>query len=544
MMILLVSIDAKYIHTNLAVRYLKANSDFPVVIKEFTIKDDYQKILDSLVSLRPDVIGFSVYIWNVKIIKRLTSAIKDQIRTTIVWGGPEVSYEYDKCFKEAPVDYIIAGEGELAFNQLLHALEANQGLDLVPGLIYRENGNIIANKKRTIRDLSIIKDPYRLKEYQADIPHKIQYLELSRGCPFQCSYCLASLDNSVRYFPLSRVTATIDYLLSKGAKTFKFLDRTFNAKESLAREMLAYVANLEALDISFQFEITGDILSDDFVEFVRRMPTKNRIRFEIGIQSLNDEANILVHRRQDNKRLFSSIKKIQASENVDLHLDLIAGLPGEDLQSFERTFNETVSLFPKELQLGVLKLLKGTLLRQESDKHRYIYNEQPPYEISGSKYLSTSDMKKILLVEKMLNIYYNKGFMPNAIKWVLSNIASPFMFLLSLSEDWLKEGFGFSRYQLVDIFARFNEYIDKHYPEISSESFALLKLDYLRYHKLKPKIWWKQIANKNEIIRSFFDTNQTYPLEYLYKHAVVATYQDHYLIAVYGGIEPSIIHYS
>ncbi|MGI6392023.1 MAG: DUF4080 domain-containing protein [Candidatus Izemoplasmatales bacterium] len=543
-MVLLIALDAKYIHTNLAVRLLKANCDFPVTIKEFTINDRTQQIMESIVSLRPEVIGFSVYIWNVMIVKKLTKAIKDIMKTIIVWGGPEVSYDYEEYIRENPVDYIISGEGEITFNKLLRFLKEGGDINRIPNLIYREKGKTIATKKELIADLSSLKDPYRLEEFIDDIPHKIQYLELSRGCPFHCSYCLASLDNKIRYFPVSRVIDSIDYLLSVGARTFKFLDRTFNVKETLAEKIIDHIIDLDIKDVSFQFEITGDILSQDFIDKINSRAPRNRIRFEIGIQSTNPETNALVNRHQDIPRLFQTIKYIQEKDVIDLHLDLIAGLPQEDIVSFETTFNKSIRLFPKELQLGVLKLLRGTSLRDEAKRHGYVYNADPPYEIYSSKWLSAIDMQKIVLVERMLNVHYNKGFMNRAIRFVIDNVASPFSLFLALGNYWKESGYAFGGYQLMDVFERFNMFIEHAYPEISGENLSLLKLDYLLYHKQKPKLWWRRLPNRNEILRKFYETNREYQLVELYKRAVVTTYRDHYLIVVYGESLPVVFHHS
>lgn len=532
--IILVAIDSKFIHTNLAVRYLKANTVFPVKILEFTIKDTFDKLLKIIEQENPDIVGFSVYIWNIEIVRRLTSALKHHPERRIIWGGPEVSYANDIFFYETPVDFIIRGEAELTFEKLIKAIIENDNLANVPNLSYLIDGKIVHTEAIPVLKLDQLRNPYRFPEFDHDIPNKIQYVEASRGCPFHCSYCLAALDNKVREFPLERVKEDLTYLMRKGAKTFKFLDRTFNLKTDRVWEIIDFIIHNHKVNTSFQFEVSGDLLTDELIDRIHGSAPANLFRFEIGIQSTNKASNLAVRRNQDLDKLFHNIHRLQKKGIVDLHLDLIAGLPKENLQSFEKTFNTSFTCYAKELQLGFLKLLRGTPLRQQAESMGYIYNFRPPYEIIANNWLSKNDVEQIRLVEKTLNVYWNKGFMNRTIKFITTNIASPFHFFNELGKFYYKQGHSFLRYQLFDVFTRLNAFLEQQYPEIHSRAFVLLKRDYLEYHAIKPKLWWDHRSiRKNELLRAFYALDPEWPLDLLYKRAVVTPYVDQYMIVIY-----------
>jgi len=534
MKIILVSIDSKYIHTNLAVRYLKANCDFPTEIVEFTIKDQLEKICHNIEKLKPDIIGFSVYIWNVEIIKKLTSSLKKVLDCIIIWGGPEISNDPETYFNYFPIDYIIRGEGEFSFNGLIDAIVNKKERNTIPNLTYREAESLLSTPSQAIKCLDDLKNPYHFPELIASFPSKVQYVESSRGCPYHCTYCLASLDNQVRNFSLARVKEDISFLMANGAKIFKFLDRTFNLKSNRVFEVLEFIVTNHVKGSSFQFEISGDILTDEMIDKINALSPKGLIRFEIGIQSTNSVSNRAVSRVQNLDKLFSNIQKIQKANVIDLHLDLIAGLPKEDIHSFENTFNKAFACYAKELQLGFLKMLKGTPIRRDSDKYGYVYNHLPPYEIIRNKALTENDVEEIRLVEKMLNIYWNKGFMNKSMRFIADRVASTFNFYRELAHFYLDNAYDFSRYQLIDVFWRLNEFLLARYPEIQVLCFSELKRDYLEYNTFRPKIWWDhKNIHKNDLLRLYFKTDHTYSLDTLYKYSIVSTYLDQYMIVLY-----------
>lgn len=539
---LLVAIDAKYIHKNVAVRLLKANCDFPVDLLETNIKENVDDIFDKIVSFSPDIIGFSVYIWNITVITKLTERIKSSTKAIVIWGGPEVCYDYEYFLSRFSVDFVAIGEGELTFNQFLHAINENSGFDHISGLAFKKENIVFATKPAETIDLTELKSPYRFQDDIAELPYQIQYLESSRGCPFHCSYCLASLENKVRFFPLDKVKDDLLFLIRNGARTFKFLDRTFNIDNKRAIELADFIIKNHLPGNSFQFEITGEILSDEFIDFINLNAPKHLFRFEIGIQSTNESSNLAVSRRQDNDRLFFVIRKIRQAGVIDLHLDLIAGLPYEDLDSFSKTFDAAFSLRAKELQLGFLKLLRGTPIRKNADMLGYSFNQDPPYEITESRWISKNDMKKIRQVEQALNIFWNKFFMTKTIEKIADVELSIFHFFTNLFLYCKRVGFVFHRYQLSDVFQVLNDYLCKTNPSLHDLVLPLMKHDYLSYHKIKPKIWWKEDKlERREVFRTFLEKNHDYKLDTLYKYGILATYGDLFLLAIYMPDHTSIL---
>ena len=536
-----VGINSKYIHPNLAIRYLKANTTYPIKLLEYTIKDKTEKILSDIRKENPNIIGFSVYIWNVEIIKKLLLEIKQILpNVKIILGGPEVSYEYNEFFTNYSVDYIIANEGEISFHLLLKALENNLLINDIPNLIYINKNLIKKNNLKTIDNLDELKLPYNFEKDFKTIPNKVQYVELSRGCPYNCSYCLASLEKGLRFFSIDRVKRTVDFLVKKGAKTIKFLDRSFNANPKLAQEFLDYIISRNYQNTVFQFEINGDILKDDFISFLIKKVPKNLIRFELGIQSTNDLVNKEVNRYQDTVKLIKIIKKLKKS-NVTLHLDLIAGLPYENLTSFKNTFNTIYQLFADELQLGFLKVLKGTKIYFTTNKHKINYQSIAPYEIIDNKYITKTELEVIHKVETMLNIYWNKGFMNESIYHLTLN-KDAFEFFKDLYDFYKKNSYSHFRYSFSDLFTNLisflkNKNIYNNYIEDT------LKYDYLVHHNTKPKLYWNESINKNNIIREFHKQNPQLNIDKLYKYALVIKYLDNYLIILYLPNKKEIYHF-
>lgn len=525
MQIILVAINAKYIHSNLAIRSLKANCDFPVVLKEFTIKDDVNAIVDSLRYEDPDVIGFSCYLWNIQMVRQISAAIKKtNPNVIIVYGGPETSYDFDDDLTSGCADYIIINEGEQAFNDLMHCLYHDLDVASVNNLSFIYKGDIIRTPCQNIAVLDNLKDPF---DYQSDdYQNRIQYIEMSRGCPYHCAYCMASMDNNLRFYDIGRVKKQIKRLYDAGARTFKFLDRTFNIRKELALSIFQYILEHKFEGASFQFEINGEILSDNLIDYLVKRCPQHKIRFEIGIQSTNPLVNEAVNRRQNTSKLFRNIRRLNQS-HVDLHLDLIAGLPHEDYQSFINTFDQTFKLYAKELQLGFLKILKGTAMQKESGRYAYRYHRLPPYEIQENQFINKEQLNNIRLVESMLDIYWNKGFMNRAIKLLTESIVSPFDFFLKLGRYFNKRDLKTHRYQLSDIFSVLEDFVGRqaHIDDI--------RYDYLHYHRIKPKIYWSKCTQKNDVIRAFHQHHQKYLIDDLYKYAVVMPYQSQYLIMLY-----------
>lgn len=400
MKVIAATLNAKFIHTNIAIRYLKAYAapEFEVELSEYTIKDPTMNIVTDLVQKKPDVIGFSCYIWNIEETIKVISMIKKiDPSIQIVVGGPEVTYDVMEWMEKIPqFDFIVIGEGEETFKKLLQQLNSEKDYHQVAGVSYRtESGEIKLNPQRNKLDLRELPSPYRFKEDIEHLGKRVSYIETSRGCPFSCQFCLSSIEVGVRYFDREKIKEDIRYLMKNGAKTIKFVDRTFNISRSYALEMFRFLIDEHLPGTVFQFEITADIMRPEVIEFLNQEAPPGLFRFEIGVQSTNDYTNELVMRKQNFEKLTRTVTMVKEGKKIDQHLDLIAGLPEEDYDTFKKTFNDVFEMRPEELQLGFLKMLRGTGLRLRAADHQYIYMDQSPYEILGNNVLSFDDIIKI-----------------------------------------------------------------------------------------------------------------------------------------------------
>lgn len=517
MKIICTTLNAKYIHTNLAIRYLKAYArpEFDIDIIEYTIKDPVLNIVTDLIKKNPDVVGFSCYIWNIeesiKIIK-LIKKINPAIQT--VFGGPEVSYDAPDWLEKIPeLDFVISGEGEKTFKDLLYALNGEKSLSGIGGLAYRKYGNIIFNPQTEKLDLRNMPSPFRFEEDIPHLPKRINYIETSRGCPFTCQFCLSSVETGVRYFDLDKIKEDLKYLIKNGAKTIKFMDRTFNINRKYAMEIFRFLIEEHRPDNVFQFEITADIMKPDIIEFLNREAPPGLFRFEIGVQSTNRLTNQLIKRKQDFGKLSNIVKLIKDGGKIVQHLDLIAGLPGEGYDSFRKTFNDVFALRPEELQLGFLKMLRGTGLRRDADKYGYVYMDHPPYEILSNDVLSFHDIIKIKQAEDILEKYWNKHRMDYTIEYLTTSIfPSAFDFFQEFGEYWEEQGWPKIGYQPEDLFERLYSFLKM--KEISDLDIvlALMQVDFLKRAKYKPrKVWWETNISKKEK-SAFFKTVLQNPL--------------------------------
>ncbi|WP_394583468.1 B12-binding domain-containing radical SAM protein [Cytobacillus firmus] len=498
------TLNAKYIHTNIAIRYLKAYAqpDFDVELAEYTIKDPVMNIVTDLIRKKPDVIGFSCYIWNIeetikviKMIKKIDPSIH------IVVGGPEVTYDVaDWMNTIQEFDYIVIGEGEETFKQLLTELNSTMNMENVHGLAFRENGQVRINPQRNKLDLRDLPSPFRFEE---DIPHlskRVTYIETSRGCPFSCQFCLSSIEVGVRYFDREKIKDDIRYLMKNGAKTLKFVDRTFNISRSYALEMFQFLIDEHLPGTVFQFEITADIMRPEVIEFLNKEAPRGLFRFEIGVQSTNDYTNELVMRKQNFDKLCRTVTMVKDGGKIDQHLDLIAGLPEEDYDSFKKTFNDVFAMRPEELQLGFLKMLRGTGLRLRAEDHQYIYMDHSPYEILGNNVLSFDDIIRIKQVEDVLEKYWNDHRMDATVEYLVTKVfPTPFAFFQEFGSYWEQKGWSRIGHQLEDLFKRLFEFLQT--KEIADLDIAegLMKFDYISKQKYKPrKPWWQPTFEKSE----------------------------------------------
>ena len=501
---LLATLNAKYIHTNLAIRYLKAAArpEFDPQLAEYTIKDPAFNIVSDLFQKKPDVVGFSCYIWNIeetiKVIQMLKTVLPE---TKIVLGGPEVSYDSNHWLRKVPeIDYIIMGEGEVSFKELLHYFNGDIPLNEVRGICYLQDGKFKVHAQPPKIDLRELPSPFRFEE---DLPHlgkRIQYIETSRGCPFSCQFCLSSIEVGVRYFNREKIKEDIRFLMDHGAKTIKFVDRTFNISRSYAMEMFQFLIDEHKPGVVFQFEITADIMRPEVIQFLNENAPKGLFRFEIGVQSTNDLTNDLVKRRQNFEKLTRTVTMVKEGGKIDQHLDLIAGLPEEDYMSFRKTFNDVFAMRPEELQLGFLKLLRGTGLRVEAEKYGYTYVDVSPYEIFSNNVLSFDDIVRIKHAEDVLEKYWNAHRMDYTIEYLVNEVfETPFDFFQSFGTFWETKGWSRIGHQLDDLFKRLMEFLVT-IPNINLQVVqSIMQIDYLRSMSFNPrKFWWQERLSEEQ----------------------------------------------
>lgn len=507
MKVVLATLNAKYIHTSLAIRCLKAHceGEFDVDIAEYTIKDPVMNIVSDLYQREPDVIGFSCYIWNIeetiKVVNMLRK-VRPEIR--IVLGGPEVSYDTKEWMERlSDVDFIVMGEGEETLLHLLRELEGEGKYHFVFGLAYRnKQGEVVINPSRPKLDLNEIPSPHRFAEDIPNLGKRVVYFETSRGCPFSCQFCLSSIEVGVRYFDIERTKADILYLIDNGAKLIKFVDRTFNIKRDYAMEMFQFLIENHRGCV-FQFEITADIMRPEVLDYLAENAPPGVFRFEIGVQSTNDPTNELVKRRQNFTKLTRTVTKVKESGKIDQHLDLIAGLPLEDYNTFRKTFNDVFALRPEELQLGFLKMLRGTGLRLDAAKYGYVFMDHAPYEMLSNDVLPFRDVVRLKRLEDVLEKYWNAHRMDRTMEYLMhTEFDSPFDFFQAFGDFWEANGWQKIGHQLEDLFVRLHAFLNAHGLKKPHVALGLMKLDYYMSHKYKPrKVWWSGQLQKEEASR-------------------------------------------
>ena len=474
---ILVGINSKYVHTNLAIRYLKKyieqNSNEKIKIYESSINNNIQKIIRDIVEYEPDNIFFSVYIWNVEMVFKITKELKKILpNKRIILGGPEVSYNPDEILeKNLEIDGILIGEGE---NVLLNFL--TKDIKDVKGVYYREDNKIKFNGfEPLIENLDIIPFPYDDEELE-DV-HKIVYYESSRGCPFNCSYCMSSIDKSVRYFSLERTKKDLKKFIDIGTRLVKFVDRTFNLNKDRYMEIWKFLLENYRENITFHFEINANIFDDEVLEFLKKVPRK-LFQFEIGVQTTNPSTMKAINRNNSLDRLFHNVTCI--NKNIHLHLDLIAGLPFEDYETFGKSFDYVYKTKCEMIQLGFLKMLKGTQMKDEGEKYSYKYLDFPPYEILSNEFISYKDICRLKDIEEVLDFYYNSQKFLKSVDFVVENFfESPFKFFESIGDFYKERGYLEVAHKEVAIFNNFVEYYEKmNFPK-KQEFLEYLKFDYL-----------------------------------------------------------------
>ncbi|MSS43833.1 DUF4080 domain-containing protein [Anaerosalibacter bizertensis] len=482
MKVLITTLNSKFIHSSLSIRYLKSFcKDIPnIEICEFTINQNKDYIAGEIYKMNPDIIAFSCYIWNLEetldicnILKIVNPNIK------IILGGPEVSFDGEETLKKYDfVDFIIYGEGEITFRELIIKLisENREYID-VKGLIYREEGKIVKNEPRPfIEDLDIIPSPY---EDLSGLKNKIVYYESSRGCPFNCQFCLSSTIKGVRFFSLDRVKEDLEKLIDAQVRQVKFVDRTFNTKKEYAMEIMKFIMDKNPENMNFHFEVTAHLLDKEMLDFLSEAG-EGLFQFEIGIQSTNPKTIEAIGRTTDIEKAKKVTKIIKGYQNIHQHLDLIAGLPYEDYNSFKDSFNEIYELRPEKLQLGFLKLLKGSGLRENIERYGFKFLNKSPYEVLETKYISYSEMLKLKTIEDLLEKYGNESVFENSLQYIITNYYdTPFDFYEDFSSYWEEKQYhklSHSKKGLYKILYNFYKDIVRENLQVFNE---ILKFDYI-----------------------------------------------------------------
>ena len=437
---LLVAINSKYIHSNLAVYCLKAATAYSdkVYIREFTINNQLEDILKNIYLEKPDVIGISCYIWNINYVKELLPELNKLLPGVKIWlGGPEVSYNTEEyAGRYENVAGVIKGEGEAVFKELMDCYMEGREKDIpsIPGITTVSDRKIIDNPCTLVYDMSDSVMPYYAAGYKEDdYKNKIIYYESSRGCPFSCSYCLSSVDKHLRFRNTELVLTDLKVFLDNKVALVKFVDRTFNCNREHSRKILRFIRDNDNGITSFHFEIAADILEEEDIRIMNSL-RPGLIQLEIGVQSTNQDTIKAIHRVMNLDKLRNNVAAIRKCRNIHMHLDLIAGLPYEDINSFRKSFNDIYDMKPDNLQLGFLKLLHGSLMREEKDKYGIVARDIPPYEVLYTKYLSYDDILKLKQVEKVLDMYYNSNMFVLSVRYLSGSFDDSFAMYELLSE--------------------------------------------------------------------------------------------------------------
>ena len=419
MKVLLAAINAKYIHSNLGIYSLKTYGEkmlkewglaeqMEISLAEHTINHQMEQILQDIYKRKPDVIGFSCYIWNISYVKMILDDIKKVLPDVKIWaGGPEVSYHAEAFLKEEPaVDLVMMGEGEITFANFLKALLEGEELKQVPGLMLRnDDGTFTDTGFRQVMDMSQIPFPYAFMDMK-ELEHRIIYYESSRGCPFSCAYCLSSIDKKLRFRSLDLVLPELEWFLQAKVPQVKFVDRTFNCKKSHAMAIWQYIRDHDNGITNFHFEIAADLLDKDELDLLSTM-RPGLVQLEIGVQSTNEKTLETIRRKTDIGEIRQITAAINSWHNIHQHLDLIAGLPWEDIESFKKSFNDVYKMEPEQLQLGFLKVLKGSYMEELISDCDLLYSTAPPYEVLQTKWLSYGDVLELKDIEEMTEVHYN-----------------------------------------------------------------------------------------------------------------------------------------
>lgn len=467
MKVLLTAINAKYIHSNLAVYSLRAYAGKyaqQTEIAEYTINQPMDDILSDIYKKRPDVLCLSCYLWNILYVEQLITEISKVLPRMQIWlGGPEVSYNAVSVMKKYPqVTGVMCGEGEETFLELMeHWMGEGKDLSMIQGIVYRKEENCIQNEVRPVMDLSKVPFVY---DHIEDFQNKIIYYESSRGCPFSCSYCLSSIDKCLRFRDLELVKKELQFFIDHEVPQVKFVDRTFNCKHSHSMAIWTYLKEHDRGKTNFHFEVAADLLNEEELNLIASL-RPGLIQLEIGIQSTNPETITEIRRKMNFEEVKRIVKRIQKTGNVHQHLDLIAGLPYENYERFAQSFRDVYALHPEQLQLGFLKVLKGSYMHEKTRDYELLYQDRPPFEVLSTRWLSYDDVIRLKGVEEMVEVYYNSGQFVNTLRLLEEEFTDTFVLYENLSCYYEENGLHMMNHSRITryevLFAFIKEHVEK-----------------------------------------------------------------------------------
>lgn len=525
MKVVFVGINAKFSHTNIAIRYL--NNELKDMVdssfEEFTINEPLEKIVYELHKKDADVLMFSTYIWNIDYVRKvITSLKKIKPSYTIVLGGPEVSFEKESFLRANPAcDYIIYGEGERAMKEFILYKQDELSIDEVHNLAYINDNRYIKTEEAPLIDMKDLSFPY---EDEEALEHRTLYYEAQRGCPYRCSFCLSSAIKGLRYKPIDLVKKDLDRLIAMKPSIVKFIDRTFNSNEDFAINIIEHILENNKTNTKFHFEITLDRMSDRFYETLKKLP-KDMVQFEIGLQSINPQTLKAIQRHNDLERIKEHSQMIKELGTIHQHIDLIAGLPYEDFDSFKESFNYLYDFKIEKIQLGFLKMLKGSLVRSQKDVFHYEYTDYAPYEVLKNEFLSTDEIIELKKIDYVVDKIYNEGSFKRTLQILERLYTSPFAMFEDLA-NFIDENFGVDKtikkenlYRLVYEFIKVKNILSDELVKALSLDYAVnvksqAPLDFMPFTKLRgdklhsilrdeefrKTYLWKYIEEKNKDI--------------------------------------------
>lgn len=511
MKVVLATLNAKYIHSSLALKYLKvacSSVQSDIVMKEYTINNEVLEILSDIYSEQPDIIGLSCYIWNIDMTLKLAGLLKKVLpRVVVILGGPEVSYDpLEVMQKNSFIDYIVQGEGENTFRTLLAALLSHAPVNTIEGLSFRQKGEVVVGKPQVVGDVNTIPFPYCEKDIEG-LKDKIIYYESARGCPFSCQYCLSSATSGVRFFNLERVYRELEFFIKHNVRQVKFVDRTFNARKEHYLPILRFLAKQECRT-NFHFEIAVDLLDEEVLTFLREVPV-GRFQFEIGIQSTNQQTLDKISRHNNWPRIVDHVTRIVSYNNIHVHLDLIIGLPYENVTLFGQSFNDVYQLQPHMLQIGFLKMLKGAGLRNIADQCGYVFVDDAPYEVLANDWLTYGEVRKLKILEDVFNQVYNTGRFRYTLDLLIRlQGENAFHFYQKLSAYWEEKQLHIVAHSAKSLYQYLLDFCQLYYLDKLAICQEFLKFDALVSEKgsIQPEcLTWNQdvwMEEKNEFWRN------------------------------------------